>query len=372
MFTIWKDELFKMASKKIIWLGLFLLALFLSWRLFAERKNYSVTIDGHNFYGQEAIDRDRTLTAGYAGIFTEQSVQNIYEDFGFYYHDIEKDEYIGNFCNNFITRRMTNYNMVDEPSYENVSFLEGEAWEQNVAPLLNGTFVFDYTHGWDDLKEVYSMITVMAMFILLIILISPVFSEEYSLKTANILLTTKRGRRSGIWLKAAAALFLVIIIYSVFTAYLWLIYGIVYGTQGLNASPVFIGITHVGYYPATVLGFFLFSFALGLAGLVLLTSITLLISAVCRNAFFAVILSLAVFFVPYAWMNALSWMLAPLIGRSLVNAVSHVMISMPFYLPVNWGFALTVRQIAAHLGIAFVAGVCCMGGMYWCYCNYQG
>ncbi len=371
MRTILKDELYKMASRKIVWFGLFLLALFIGWRLFAERGSYTVTIDGQIYRGQQAINLDRQLTAGYAGIFTKQTAQSILEDFGFYYYDPQKDAYIGNFCSNYLTMRTTNYNQLNVPFSDQVQF-QKEYWESNIAPLFNDSFVFDYTYGWNDLKETHSFITVMAMFVLFIIGLSPVFSEEYSLKTANILLSTKRGRQSGIWLKAAAALFLVTIVYSLFSVYLWLLYYIVYGTQGLDASPVFIGVTQIGYYPATILGFFLFSFALGLAGLALLTSTTLLISALCQNAFLSVIVSLTVFCIPYAWMNVLSKMLVPFLNRSILNAFSHIMTSMPFYLPVNWGFALSVRQLLMHLGIACAAGGCCLIGMYWFYRNYQG
>lgn len=233
MRTILKDELYKMASRKIVWFGLFLLALFIGWRLFAERGSYTVTIDGQIYRGQQAINLDQQLTAGYAGIFTKQTAQSILEDFGFYYYDPQKDAYIGNFCNNYLTIRTTNYNQLNVPFSDQVQF-QKEYWESNIAPLLNDSFVFDYTYGWNDLKETHSFITVMAMFVLFIIGLSPVFSEEYSLKTANILLSTKRGRQSGIWLKAAAALFLVTIVYSLFSVYLWLLYYIVYGTQGLT------------------------------------------------------------------------------------------------------------------------------------------
>ena len=100
MRTILKDELYKMASRKIVWFGLFLLALFIGWRLFAERGSYTVTIDGQIYRGQQAINLDQQLTAGYAGIFTKQTAQSILEDFGFYYYDPQKDAYIGNFCSN--------------------------------------------------------------------------------------------------------------------------------------------------------------------------------------------------------------------------------------------------------------------------------
>lgn len=373
MWRIWKEEVCKIASHKIIWLGLLLLLLFVTMRLFMERGNYSVTIDGQVYRGQEAIDRDRALTAEYAGILTEEKVQRIYHDFGFYYYDEARDVSTGNFCNEYITRKMTNYNHLDSENAETVQFLQGDAWEQNAAPLLKGNIQFDYTYGWNDLKEIHSILMVLSLFVIFIIGISPVYSEEYTLKTADILLTTQRGKKNGIWMKVTAALFLATAVYCIFSAYLWLIYRIVYGTQGLDASPVLIGIEMTeGFCPADIRGFFQLSFALGITGVLLLTSITLAVSALCRNAFLTVVASLAMFFVPYVWMNVLAMMLSPLLSSDLTRTVSHFMVSMPFYLPVNWGFGFSAEQLGIHVGIAAGAGSISAVLGYWKFRNYQG
>ena len=372
MWRIWKEEVYKIASRKIIWLGLLLLLLFVTMRLFTERHNYSVTIDGQVYRGQEAIDKDRALTAKYAGILTEDKVQQIYHDFGFYYYDEIRDVSTGNFCNEFITRKMTNSNQMDTENVEAIRFLEGDAWERNAAPLLKGGVWFDYTYGWRDLKETYSFLMAMALLVIFIIGVSPVFSEEYTLKTAGILLTTQRGKKNGIWMKITAALFLAAVIYCVFTIYLFLIYRIVYGTQGLDASPVLIGMTLEGFCPTDIQEFFRICFALGLAGVLLLTSMTLAVSALCGNAFLTVGISLAAFFVPYVWMNILAMMLSHFFSADLIKAVSHFMISMPFYLPMNWGFGFSAGQIGMHMGIAAVIGAFSAVFGYWKFRNYQG
>jgi len=372
MWKIWKEEVYKIASRKIIWLGLLLLLLFVTARLFTERSHYSVTIDGQAYFGQEAIDKDQALTAQYAGILTEEKVQQIYTDFGFYFYDTARDIPVGNFCNKYITRQMTNFNQLDSENPETVRFLQGEAWEQNAAPLLTGDVRFDYVYGWNDLKETYSFLTVMALSVIFIIGASPVFSEEYTLKTANILLTTQRGKKNGIRIKTWAALFLTASSYCVFTVYLWLIYRSVYGTQGLDASAVLIGVTPTGFCPADIRGFFRFSFALGLVSVLLLTSITLAVSALCPNAFLTVIISLAVFLVPYVWMNTLAMMLPPFFPAGLVKAVSHFMVSMPFYLSTNWGFGFSAGQIGMHMGIAGIAGLLCAWTGYCRFRNHQG
>lgn len=370
MWKIWKEELHKIASRKIIWLGLFALLAFNSLRLVTELNHYSVMADGHVFYGQEAVDKDKALTAQYAGTLTEEKVRQIYSHFGFYQYDPGKGTGTGNFCSRFITEQMTDYNG-DGRSPEEISFLQGEDWEKQAAPLLTGDIRFDYVYGWKDLTELYAFMTIMGLSVILIIGLSPVFAQEYTLRTADILLTTPRGKKSGIWIKMAAALFFTSAIFCSSTLYLWLSYLAVYGTQGLDASPALVGVPMGSYCPDTIGGFFLFLFALGLAGTLLLTGITLAVSALCKNAFLAVIVSLALFFLPYAWMNAISHMLFPILPIGLLRAISHFMISMPYYLPLNWGFSLSARQTALHLAVAAAAlGGCAVLG-YHRYRNFQ-
>lgn len=372
MWIIWKQEIYKTASHKIIWIGLLLLLLFVRLRLYEERDHYTVWIGGQLYNGQEAIEKDKDLTAGYAGILTEEKVSQIYNDFGFYYYDEKQDLMVGNYCNQYITRQMTNFNQIDTQKPENIKFLGGDSWEQNAAPLLRGNIRFDYAYGWNDLKETFSFLMITVLFVLFIIGVSPVFSDEYTKNTADILLTTKRGAKSGIWLKMTASFCLSAVIYCIFTAILWLLYQSVYGTQGLNASAVLIGVPLADFGSGSILQFFLYAFFLGLAALLLLISMTLAISAMCRNAYLTLIISIAVFLLPYVWMEALSIILAPFLSTRLLKAISHFMVSMPFYLSMNWGFAFSRWQVGMHLAVAMLMAVGCAVLGYWKYRNYQG
>ena len=356
MWNIWKEEVYKLASRKILWLGFFLLAFFAGLRLMSERRNYTVTAGEQTYYGKEAIALDKRTASEYAGILTEEKIQKIYDTFGFYYYDAEKEIYIGNFCSRFMTSKMTNFNQTSGESLDEIHFLTGEEWKNNAEPLLDGSVWFDYTYGWEDLKEIFSILIVIALLILFIIGVSPVFSEEYTFKTADILLTSWREKRSCIWLKMSAALFLSVMIYTAFAVYLLLLYLSVYGTQGLDASAVLINVPRSGFHPEKISSFFLYSFLLGLSAILLLVCITMAVSAYCKNAFLTVILSLGLFFVPYVWMSILSGMLLPLLGTEITKALSHFMISMPFYLSVHWGFAFSRNDTVLHLLTAAAVG----------------
>lgn len=371
MWKLFQEELRKIASRKILWIGLFLLLAFVRYRLGAELKTYSVTINGKNIYGIEALEKDKEIAAQYAGPLTEETVQKIYDRYGFYYHDLNTEEPKGNFCSQFITERMTNLNQLGDENPEKIRFYQGEEWEINAAPLLEGDIWFDYVKGWGDLRETYGILIIWGMAILFIVGLSPVFSEEYTLRTADILLTTQRGKKGLIWIKMAAAFSFILIIFTAVTFYVWAIYIKVFGTQGLDASPILIGAgsAQFGYHTETIKGFFLLSFGLGIVGFLLLAGMVLAASALCKNAFMTVVVSLAVFLFPVVWIKALGpmWIL----GITLSKAMNHFMVSMPVYLLTHWGFLFTKKQIVIHMAIALAAGIISVILGYRSYRDYQ-
>ncbi len=372
MWKIFQEEFYKIASRKVIWIGLFLLLAFITYRLWRENNAYSMTIDGKQIYGQEAIQKDKELAAHYAGPVTEDMLWEIYEKYGFFCYDPETRERMGNFCSQFMTEHMTNFNQIplEESTPENIRFYEGWDWERNVGGLVEKAPRFDYVYGWDDLRETYGIMTVTVIAVLLIIGLAPVFAEEYSLKTADILLTTPRGKGSGIWMKAAASLSFSLAVYCGSTLYVWGLYLKVFGTQGLNASPLLIGGGYYGYCPSSISGFFLFQFALGLAGIVLLSCMVLAASALCKNTFLSVVVSLTVFLLPVIWLKIFAAM--GVFSVTLRKALTHFNVSLPFYLITNWGFDFPLKDIWLHLFIAAAAGTASIVAGYRKYRGYQG
>ncbi len=371
MHKIFREELYKIASRKLVWIGLFCLLAFVRYRLAMLEGEYAMTIGGETICGKEAIVRDRELTAQYAGPLTEEKIQNIYEQYGFFYLNRKTGEQNGNYCSRFITERMTNSRQLDEPALEDIQFYQGADWENNAGPLLEDGLRFDYVYGWEDLAETYGIMVVLGLSVIFIIGLSSVFSEEYSLKTADILLTTRRGKGSGIWIKAAAAFGFTVTVFLAVTFYVWAIYLKIFGTQGLDASAVMIRWgSSFGYCPDTVGGFLLFQFWLGLAGTILLTAIVLAASALCKNAFLAVVLSLVLYLIPVVWLKILGPM--RIFGYTATKAVSHFMVSMPIYLSMGWDFGFPADQMAMHLAIALAVGAAGVGLGYRRYRGYQG
>ncbi len=278
MYRIWKEEMRKIASGKIVWLGLILLPALLYLRLMSQVSTYRVTIDGEYFEGKEALMMDQKLTKEYAGPLTEEKVRQIYRDFGFCYWSQENGA-VGNFCNKFITEEMTDFNEKGWENQDAISFYSGEDWENYVAPMLTGDIWFDYVDGWRDLREIYGIIVIIGLLLIFMVAVAPVFAEEYTLRTTDLVLTTKEGKKGAVRMKIAAAFSFTVLVYCVITLFVWGIYLEVYGLQGLDASARLLGVPSMGYCPGTVSGFFIYQFFLGLAGVLLLTAI----GGICRK-----------------------------------------------------------------------------------------
>ncbi|MCI8782894.1 MAG: ABC transporter permease subunit [Dorea sp.] len=365
MWTIWKEELYKIKSRKIIWLGVFLLLAFATIRLYNECCHYTTTIDETVYRGQEAIRQDKALASRYLGLLTEDTIAQIYKDYGFFYYDANGNA-IGNYLNRFVTEEFTNFLQTDGNNPDEIHFREGAEWEHNCAYLLENEVRFDYVYGWNDFAEMYVLI-ILALFVVLILGLSPVFAEEYQLKTADILRTTRRGRASGIWMKILASACFAVALTLGACAYLWGIYLAVYGVQGLDASSILLNFaTPFGYCPESVLGFFLYITCLGIIGALLLTGMVAGISAACHSPFLALILALSGYLFPVVWIKILGRMLP--LDMALSRIISHFMTSMPIYLPMSTGFGFSANQMALHLCIALAVGT---GGMFTGYYRFR-
>ncbi len=373
MWIIWKEEFKKIAARKIIWSAVVLLLGFVTFRLYSETRSYEVTIEGKTYCGQEAIRKDQELTKKYAGVLTEEKIYQIYEEYGFYPYFEEGGTSEKNFLNRCITDRFTNFRTMFgyDGTYDgntDIRFYEGEEWDRNVAPYLRNRVEFDYIYGWSDLAEMYILLLTV-LDIILIVGLSPVFAEEYTLRTADILRTTKRGKGSGIWMKISAACVFSVLLTVLASLYLFGIYLLVYGTQGLGASSRFLSFaSFFGYCPGSVEGFLLFLAVLAVFGVFLLTGITLGYSSACRNSFLTLILSVVGFFVPVFWVKGLLPMFQKLLGPAAAKVITHFMVSMPVYLPMSTEFSFSGLQTVIHLGIAVAAGIF---GMAYGYFRYR-
>ena len=85
MWIILKEEIYKIKSRKIIWLSLCLLLAFSTLRLYNELHYYTTFVDGKTYHGMDALRKDQALTGRYAGLLTKDKVSQIYKEYGFFY-----------------------------------------------------------------------------------------------------------------------------------------------------------------------------------------------------------------------------------------------------------------------------------------------
>lgn len=293
-------ELEKILKRKIVWVGLAaLIGLNIVMYIFTGMPSVEVMNDqGGYSKGAEAIAVDRELTKPYEGVFTDDTVKQIFLD---HKEKAERTNPFGTMDFAYdITARIFlddqgNYNQLP---VEDV-FGEDEAMRE-----------FRYALGEQQFLNYMPMILLVLGYVLIIAL-SPVFSDEYMRGTDALILTSKLGKRQCAIAKVAASMLFAAILAAVIILINWLLMVIFFGTEGWDASiqVASIAFMEVPYAltvgQTVVFGVLLWSAAtLGLAGLVMICS------SVARTSFMTLIVTLIVYTVPlsvstldYQWLQ---------------------------------------------------------------------
>ena len=155
-----------------------------------------------------------------------------------------------------------------------------------------------YHSGWLALSR--SLVqTMTAAAFLTIVMTASVFSGEYA-GADNILLTSRYGKTrcpvAKIIASFAASLSLTALILGAFMAAALFLYG----TTGLDSSVLFCEAAYMDYIPFNIScgTMLLYQIGLSFSGIAALTALTLLVSAVSRNATAALAITAALFLLP--------------------------------------------------------------------------
>ncbi len=133
--------------------------------------------------------------------------------------------------------------------------------------------------------------------LIVVITLSPVFSEEYALHTDSIIYSARYGRTKLTTSKIIAALEVVIGTYLLYLLLNLVLYGCTYGLQGWNVS-IQSSLYYASIYNLTFLQMFFISVILNILGIVALTTITLFLSAQMSSPVTALITSCVICFLP--------------------------------------------------------------------------
>lgn len=301
---LWKMELYKILRRPVLNFGLFLIMVFQCFIFWMDVSGKQTEIDGNIYKGISAIQADRALTEDYEGLFTLNKAEQIVERFGFSAYKMERGQKVpgireGNFCSQWVTDNLTDFN---DTGTKPAALKEGEVWKERGQQYLDKKIQFGYTEGWAYFHSLWSW-SVLFLNVWVVLMVMPVFSEEYSRKTVNVLLATVHGKGKDIWAKMWAALVLGIAAFLVITFWLLILTVAVYGATGIDASAGMFDYRALAMESEsiTVLEHLLQTFGAKLAAVCLNVCMTLLFSSKCRNTASAVVLRLVSLY-PFAWV----------------------------------------------------------------------
>lgn len=162
----------------------------------------------------------------------------------------------------------------------------------------HSSVILGYCDGWDKMLSGMGSVLSILMCLLVIVTLSPVFSEEYSCHTDSVIYAARYGKTKLVTAKMIASLETIIGTYAIFMLFHAALYMGIYGVQGWNVSIQSSLHYASSTYSLTFLQMFLISVVLNLLGMIAMTIITLFISAKLNTPVSALIASCVVCFLP--------------------------------------------------------------------------
>lgn len=313
-----------------------------------------------------AIAKDKEIAAEYKGYLTEETVREIWEKYGApcrYENGVDGDTLMKamesggsyNYCNRIVARLFCDAEEAEDGSMR-------YTLKENLSEsrFLQGDYYFDYVGGgWTWYWDCFFLMHVMTC-LLIIVALTPVFSEDYVCRAANCILPTVKGRMSLWRIRTFAGCFFASAVYLLMT-------GIFFGQQvfyyGTDAWRVSCGLTGVPMFwqqdAEPLWKAILLIHLYGWFSVIVLALMVQGISAKCRQTFSALLWSLFFYAGPFALMRTLLDNL-PMVRLNML--LHQIIYSMPFSYagmmlnaPPNWrrfliGFALTAALLGGLLG----------------------
>ena len=238
--------------------------------------------------GKTAVEIDKAIAEQYAGTLTDEKVQQMLADF--------KPTYDLHGMN----AQYLYQNATQSAVFARFSDMDGNWNGLSVSDVFGDEELhIGYVDGWLNTSQNLAKILV-ALSLVLILMIAPVFSGEYS-GVDTIILTSRYGKTKCATAKVIASLLSAVLV-TVFVLAVHLLFArIVYGTEGLDCSILFASQDFVeGYIPFNITCGTVVRYQILLAFMsaISVTGITLILSAVCKSQLTAFAVSAAIYIVP--------------------------------------------------------------------------
>lgn len=293
---LYKMELYKLCSRKIFMILAICIAVIMLFMFYIPVADEEATVDGVTYTGYEAVQVNRRITEEFKGVLTDEVIQQIVVKYGLpkkveegwgYFRD-------ANFLNEFVMNYQTDAYINDWNDYRVASVVYPMAQSDlgKVMELTGKEIILEYYKGW---KVFFIILTIGIILgsILIIFTVSPVFAEESQVRMLSLLFTTKEGRGKDVTVKIAAAFTVSLGIWAGIFLFDLLMCGIVYGFDGL-ACYNGMALNYLFPYPDRMIPlfeYFVMTVLLCFFGVLLLSAVTICISACCKNSFHAVIVA---------------------------------------------------------------------------------
>lgn len=282
-------ELRKIFSKRLALVAFIAVLLFSVLLSFSSYQNkYAFDPKAGEGSGRTAVEIDKEITARYEGILTDEKVQQMMSDFA------PTSDLHG------LNAVYVYQNAMQSAAFARFSDQNGNWNGLSVSDVFGDEEIkIGYVDGW--LSTSRNMVrSFVALALLVIIMIAPVFSGEYE-GVDNIILTSKYGKTKCASAKVLAGIFTAIVTTALVAAVNILLAFAFYGTDGLDCSILFAPSDYVeAFIPFNITCGTLLKYQILLAFTCTLsaTGITLFLSAISKNQIVAFVSSIAVFLFP--------------------------------------------------------------------------
>jgi hypothetical protein len=289
MKNLIKFELQKILTKRFTMISIaavLLLSFVLSYATFHNM--YAFDGKSNEGKGRTAIEIDKSVAEKYEGVLTDEKMQQIMTDFK-PTHDLHG-----------MNAQYLYQNAIQSSAFARFSDMKGNWNGASVSDLFgNEEIKIGYVNGWLNTSQNIAKVLI-SLSLVIILIITPIFSDEYS-GVDNIILTSKYGKTKCATAKIIASILSALFITILIVAFHLILAFVLYGKEGLNCSILFAPQEFVeGYIPfnltcGTVLKY---QIILALSGVISVTGITLILSAICKSQMIAFAVSAAIYVVP--------------------------------------------------------------------------
>ena len=301
---LYRMELYKLCHKKSFLAG-FLFVLLIGLFFFCEdvQSQYCV-INGVEYTGLKAIRANRQITEEFRGVLTDDKVSQIVEKYGFPTGKPDRyDRLSGNFLNTFVMTYVSDgyNNGWDDyrPATRALPLADSDLGRYHTAAGME--IRLEYYDGWESFLS-QSGALMLGVSMLILYIVSIVFSEEEQVSMKPLMFTTKEGPSTDTLAKIAAALSISAGIWLVSVSFYLLLYSIVYGTDGLSCIASLVSVYRFRETPLLMqsIGKYLaVRLLVSLLAVLELCAVTICMSARCHSSFHAIVAAGICYVMPF-------------------------------------------------------------------------